>query len=373
MPYTKHLKLEQFVRQVDPQQLKRFVFKDLASEALVALADAGKWFDVLHQLDGRRREYIEAELSKVNDIANENGMRMLLDRLSGANVPFDTEATPHQLAFSCRLEHPEIFDHVYDRYWLEQGQTFVEYQASKAIGATITREAVDRLAQAIKEQASREAEGRGCAIRIYLDEDRSVLIIHHRGYRQLIEEVDEQDQVIPRIVRPAELSAVIYEPRTGKLKIHARKQHVQERLRTLVGELLFENRELFSDPESQEIYSLEPLKDPNFAFDVEAGDPIEGVKLTELSLRLPMETYPRVTLQTSSGVMLAVERLGLGLTTADLKDASARIQFRFTTKGRKGKRLTVRVKPPHTCTYDSGSPNAHYAEKCLRKWHIARI
>jgi len=371
MPYTKHLKLEQFVRRVDPQQLKQFVLKDLASEALVALADAGKWFEVLHRLDGRRREHIEAELSKVNDIADENGMRMLVDRLSGARIAFDTEATPHQLAFSCRLEHPEIFDRVYDQYWLEQGQTFVEYQAPEAVGATVTREAVDRLARAIKEQASREAEGGNCAIRTYLEEDRSVLIVHHRGYSQLIEEVNEQDQVVPRIVRPAELSAIIYEQSTGKLKIHARKQHVQERLRTLVGELLFENRELFSDPESQAIYSLESLKDPNFTFELEAGDPIEGVRLTELSLRLPMETYPRVTLQTGSGVMPAVERLRLGLTTADLKDA--RIQFRFTTQGRQGKKLTVRVKPPNTCTYDHGSPNAHYAEKYLRKWHIARI
>ena len=79
MPYTKLLKLEQVLQRVDPEHLKRFVLKDLASEALTAFAEAGKWLELLHQIDGQRRERIETELARVGDIANENGMRMLVD------------------------------------------------------------------------------------------------------------------------------------------------------------------------------------------------------------------------------------------------------------------------------------------------------
>ncbi len=375
MPYTKHLQLEQVLQRVDAEHLKRFILKDTASEALTAFANAGQWFELLHRIDGQKRERIEAELGRVGDIANANGMRMLVDRLSGANVVFDPEATPHQLAMFCRLEHPGVFDYVYDRYWFEQGQTFVEYRAAEAISGDLTKEAVGRLAEAIKREASQQAEGKRCAIRSYTEEDRCFLIVHHLGYRQVIEELDESDQsdqVVPRIVRPTEVSAMIYEKASGRLKIHAAKQHVQERLRRLVGEVLFENKDLFNNPESQNVYSLESLKDPGFSLVYESGDPIEGVKLTELSMRLPMQTNPRVTVYTKSGIMLAVENLQLKVGSADL--LQAKIQFQFSTKGRKGKTLTVTVKPPNTCTYDHGSPNAHYAEKYLRsKWQIARI
>lgn len=371
MSYTKNLRLEQFAQRVKPEDLQRFVLKGVASEALAALAQAGKWLDVLHQLDGSRREQIEAELHRVNDIADENGMRMLVDRLSGERIEFDTEATPQQLALWCRAEHQGVFNRVYDQYWLEQAQSLIEYKAAEVIEADLSDDAIKRLEAAIREEASREAEGRHCAIRSYLDDDRFILIVHHRGYNQVIEEVSESDQVVPRIVRPAEISAVIYDRSTHRLKLHTRKEHVQERLRWLVGEHLFGNRQLFSEPECQAIYSLESLKDPGFTFQVETDDPIEEVRLTELSLRAPIETYPKITVQTRAGVMPALRHLHLGVATADL--VAANVQFRFQTPDRRGKSLTVKVRPPNRCAYDHGSPNAHYAEKYLRKWHIARI
>jgi hypothetical protein len=369
--YTKRLKLEQFVQRVSPEDLKRLVLKGLASDALTALADAGKWLELLQQVDGHRREAIEAELYKVNDIADENGMRMLVDRLSEAGIAFDTEATPHRLALWCRTEHPAIFNRVYDRYWLEQAQSLIEYKAAEVIDANLSDATIQQLEAAIKEEAGREAEGRRCAIRSYLDDDRFILIVHHRGYNQVIEEVDESDQVVPRIVRPAEISAVIYDRATHRLKLHTRKEHVQERLRRLVGEHLFGNRQLFTEPECQAIYSLESLKDPGFTFQVETADPVEEVRLTELSLRVPIDTYPKVTVQTRAGVMPALRHLRLSLPTADL--VAANVQFRFRTPDRRGKSLTVKVRPPNRCAYDHGSPNAHYAEKYLRKWQIARI
>ena len=54
MSYTKRLKLEQFIQRVNPNNLKRLVLKGLASEAMAALADAGKWLELLHQVDGSR-------------------------------------------------------------------------------------------------------------------------------------------------------------------------------------------------------------------------------------------------------------------------------------------------------------------------------
>lgn len=66
MPYTKRLKLEQFAQRVKPEDLKRFVLKGLASEALAALAETSKWLDVPHRLDGSRREQVEAELYRVS-------------------------------------------------------------------------------------------------------------------------------------------------------------------------------------------------------------------------------------------------------------------------------------------------------------------
>ena len=73
MSYTKNLKLEQFAQRVKPEDLKRFVLKGVASEAIAALAQAGKWLDVLHQLDGSRREHIEAELHRVIELRINNG------------------------------------------------------------------------------------------------------------------------------------------------------------------------------------------------------------------------------------------------------------------------------------------------------------
>ena len=371
MPYTKHLKLEQIAQRVKPEDLKRFVFKGLASDVIAALAEANTWLDVLHRLDGSRRELVEAELYRINDIADENGMRMLVDRLSGARIEFDGEATPQQIALWCRMEHPTMFERVYDQFWIEQAQSLVEYKASEAIEADLSGDTINRLEAAIREEASREAEGRNCAIRSYTEADRVILVVHHRGYNQVIEEVDDTNQVVSRIVRPADISAVIYAQSTGRLKLHARKQYVQERLRRLVGEVLFGDKDLFNSPESQAIYSLESLKDPAFTFRVEAGDPIDEVRLTELSLRLPTETYPKVTVYSRDGIAPALRHLQLNLVTADL--IAANIQFRFQTRDRRGRSLKVQVRPPNRCAYDHGSPNAHYAEKCLRKWQIARI
>lgn len=315
--------------------------------------------------DDRHPEGLIADLFRIAELGNANGLELLLEAAGRHGVTIqparkndDEKAEPRQVALRCFLDHPDVFNEASDLLSYATMSAPVELRGADV---DVEARASDKALAAFQRAAERlfEADLRGsyCRVGCYKDGDKINVIITHGAPLKTTEVIENgTDKVVSfREVAHAVLS---YEAATGRLEIgriaKARCDEMAEIFaRTILGKAGFFNR-----PDARRLYTLAPVERAGFSFRLKhAFDP--GVRRAGI-VEAEVE---RVGLDPKTGKTRAfrslVSRDPSGNALADLGQDASAIRFgpdwRLSRMGinveidngtTKADRVRVSVKPP---------------------------
>jgi len=315
--------------------------------------------------DDRHPEGLIADLFRIAELGNANGLELLLEAARRHGVTIqptrksdDEKSEPKQVSLRCFLDHPDVFNEASDLLSYATMSAPVELR-----GADVDVEARinDKTLAAFRRAAERlfEADLRGsyCRVGCYEDGDRINVIVTHGAPLKTTEVIENgADKVVSfREVAHAVLS---YEAATGRLEIGRIAKARCDEMAEIFALTILGKPGFFKRPDARRLYTLAPVERAGFGFRIKhASDP--GVRRAGI-VEAEVE---RVGLDPKTGKTRAfrslVSRDPAGNALADLGRDAPAIRFgpdwRLSRMGinveidngtAKPDRVRVSVKPP---------------------------
>lgn len=389
-----HYQPKTFLRQTSNRILKEYFerfegFKDFDWDQITE-----------HEIDGTyacwqglpedQRLEVERTFEDVEGIANEEGMKALLDEGTFHELDLGPELGQQKSyrdkALRVAIRHPRVFEvaktihraHTLStRYWKHRGNM-------PRVEPNVSPEAVARFGQAISDYFQR-AEGRGqqCTVDAYLRLKR-----YHYFFAYPDNYADTymghvQGQFIRRPQRPTFEIVFLYDPVDATLDVYAHGgKDVQRELEILFCRTLLE-QELPPESANGHSYELNGLKSRSFltaARQTDPADGIEEIQVRKLRLSVLGQTKRRITLEADakSGPEAIYDLKDKCLNRETVSDAlinviQAQFHFRFVQNGGGRQRtLTFEVSYPNSSNLKScrNEELRQIGDKYLRLWGI---
>ncbi|MDI9431538.1 MAG: hypothetical protein QM570_07455 [Planctomycetota bacterium] len=336
----------------------------------------------MEALPVRERTLIEQEFRQINELAYEQGVRVLLEEGQSPYHELDLAETfgsmgsHYERAFWMFLNHRKVFDIAADFAYMDRVRSW----RNREVGAGLTPavEKNDLLALAHEVSAFYRQEGRGyhCVVDNYLREDpeRHCYFAYPEDYGTVDMELNEQEEFIKRARKPAFEVVFVYRPQTGILETNAKGRKDQiEKLLGIFCRVILGLDGLPDKP--SERYDLAPLKDPSISLATDPEDGIEGVFIRMLRFDLPDSGNRRITFEANSAtdgkaIYRLIERViakqGLPMNIVTVAKAKLKLEF-AGVDGKKGKTLTFEISTPDRCTLKDDPPD-QIARKYIERW-----
>lgn len=207
---------------------------------------SGELLEVMHLLD---------------DVAYEDGADRLreLARARGHDLTGGRpDVDPREMAIRAYLFDRNLVLRVHDRLGYRKVTSFREFIGATAAAIKVPADATLRRIEArFAAYFGQQDRGEFCEIRSYPEgTDVNFVIIHGKRYaRERVRDERYRPKTLP--FRPEKHDLVIYDNRTGRLKINAQYPAENDEYRRVFGELLFSGPKHF---ERTDVYDLSPLQ-----------------------------------------------------------------------------------------------------------------
>lgn len=322
------------------------------------------------------RNEIEAELSDVCDLANDSGSTLMLQFLheneSKRINEFGEAGNYHDRALWLFLNEPEIFND-------SKTFQFLENLSSKHIKSVRNKVPINTIEKNKHELEKavmgyfRLNEGRGgnCQSEIYKYKDRAVFIVYIEDYVKTDQHF--KNGALTKFSRkPAFEIIYIYSPEDLSLEVAARGQRRKiNDLANLFNEFILEDKVKL--PESQFIYNLNKILDPDFEIPTDPDDQIEKVFLKKLRFTNKHNKVNKVTIELDDA--LGIEEMLSEAKHRNLHNDLSRFNisqatFRLKFPG-KGNRGSVTMTSTYPDMNDLTDKETHLkAKKYIEKWNL---
>ncbi len=346
-------------------------------------------YDGWQDLPEAQRLAIERVFEDAEDLANEDGLKVLIEegQFHGLDLATELEQFPNyrDKALHVWLNYPRVFEvactinHAHSlpqRYWYRRG-------SMPHLQPDVSPEGIGRFRDAISAYF-RQTQGRGhhCTVDPYLRADRyHYFFAYPDNYADTYLGHDEQGHFIRRPQRPAFEVIFIFDPVDGTLDLYAKGgKPVREALQTILCRTLL-MQELPPESPNAHPYELNGLKSRSFQFVTDPEDGIEDVQVRKLRLSILGGAKRRIMLEAdpTAGPNDIYDMLDQCLNRANLPDALINITFGqlhfrwyHTGQGRQ-KTLTFDVSFPNSSNLKSKREELRVvAEKYLKLWGIDR-
>jgi hypothetical protein len=317
-------------------------------------------------------EGLVADLHRIAELANANGLRLLLEQaarhsVSLAPVSDDDQAEakqdPKQVALRVFLDHPAVFDAAADMISYTTLSSFTEF-ASDEEGVEAQLDDTTRTAfeDAAKLMFEAELRGRYCRVGWYDDDDEINIVVTHGAPLTTTEVIEGgADRVIS--FREAEHAVLSYSATNGRLKVGGFAKARRADLAEIFATTMLKRPQFFAAPDAQNLYTLIPVERAGFGFTFNhAHDPsIRRVQITEVQAdRIGADSRSGKTRTlwshvTRDGRDNALARMGettRGINFgADWRLNHITIRAHIDIGEPKPARVTVKVKPPGTANF----------------------
>ena len=283
----------------------------------------------------------------LDDLADDAGHDRILAEAERQRVQLNgvvgEEMSPGELAIAVQLQHPKIVRRAHEMTLYRKIRNYEEYRGKGNKTLTLKASRAGRAALEAEMAPWFEAKNRSKACEIYVYEEAGEIkseIMHGRPYRT--EGTLEKVKRSRVAYRPQKHDSVIYDTRTGVLKLNAQTAAEKELYRKSFGKILFDDAGYFAD---SEIYTLAPLRQAKPKLVCVTG--MKSVRMTEACVKV--DDDPGVV-QTSRGhdLIAMTERHGTpNLAQGEIVRASFFIDLQ---SGGRPRRLEIRR--PNVALYD---------------------
>jgi len=330
----------------------------------------------------RERTQIEQEFRQINELACEQGVRVLLEEgqspyheLNLAET-FGSMGSHYERAFWMFLNHREVFDIAADLAYMDRVSSWRSREVGVGLTPAVEKKDLESLATGVGEFYRQEGRGHHCVVDNYLREDpqRHCYFAYPEDYATIDMELNEEEVFVKRPRKPAFEVIFVYRPETGILETNARGRKEQiEKLLSIFCRVILGLDGLPDQPGAH--YDLTPLKDRNVNLATDPADGIEGVFVRMLRFDLPDSSNRRITFEANSAtdgkaiyrlIERVIEKKGLPMSIVTVAKAKLRLEF-AGVDGRKGKTLTFEISTPDRCTLKD-DPLDQIARKYIERW-----
>ncbi|MDD5050957.1 MAG: hypothetical protein PHV93_04465 [Candidatus Pacebacteria bacterium] len=375
-----------FLRQTPNHILKEYfrrndLLKDIEFDKL-GETEINPIFEAMDKLDIKEQNKIEADFRRINEMAFEKGILILIEEAGSVfhNVDllptFEPMKNHYEKAFWVFLNNRKVFDIASDLAYMESLGSWRSRKVGAGLVPAVEEKDKQNLADGVSEFYKKQGRGKRCHVDNYLRQqpERHCYFVYPEDYATTELGFDDEDKFYHRLRKPAFELVFIYRPESGILEVSAKggKKDI-ERLQEIFCKAILGLDELPSLEKRP--FDLSKLKDKTLQFVTEPTDCIEKVTVTMLRLDLPGIGNRRITLEASPSneeqpVYALIEK-ALNKSHIPLEKAlitRAKIQINFAARdGKKGKSLTFEISHPDRCTLKD-DPIHQIAKKYLERW-----
>jgi hypothetical protein len=213
-------------------------------------------------------------------------------------------------------------------------------------------------------------------------EDQDLALVQVVAYHERLPEsypaLDEANDVISKVYRPAHEIALTYEPESGSIEVIANDRECRPEIAKLFAETLLQT-EIEGQKFPLKQYDIAKLLRP-FDFPTDPQDGIQSVKVTMLRLT-PYDSQNKVTLDASAREPRTLYALAQEWFNAHdplrtgfaLSGVRIAVKFAPDHKDPRGKTVTFKIGYPNSCDLkDKTEKERLIGEKYLRRWGLIK-
>lgn len=241
------------------------------------------------KMDDKQRSAIELDLQEINSLTPNEGLHMLIEEAKSKNleVPYDEmdQLNQHDKAFWFFLHQNELFSEVATWYEVNDTKGWKELTGVKKvkdISKISTKTA--KLQKALSTYIfANELRAKNCYVECYGQEDRVCFVAYPEDYTESSIVYDHKQLRKRYPHKPVDKIFFLYYPKEGRLSTKAaggwkRAKAIQK----IFGEAVLG---VDLNVDSDRVFNLDRLKDPQFSFPTPPGDKVEFMKLKQLQLK----------------------------------------------------------------------------------------
>jgi hypothetical protein len=288
------------------------------------------------------------KLYMLDDLADGAGHGRILAEADRQGVKLNgilgEDLSPGELAIAVHLQHARVVRSAHDRTIFRKIKNYEEFQGTG--GKQLSLKAANAKRAALEADLAPwfESKNRSRACEIYVYEEKDDIkfeITHGRPYRT-DGTIDKKLRRSRVAYRPQKHDSVIFDTRTGVLKLNAQTQGEKDLYRKAFGKVLFDDEGYFP---AGDIYTLAPLRKAKPTIATVAG--IESARLTEVWIQVDAESG-FVQISRAYNLLAEADKRG-NPNFAQGKIVRAAFLIKYRSGGRP-RRLELR--PPNVAIYD---------------------
>jgi hypothetical protein len=302
-------------------------------------------------------------------LSDKQGLRCLCERADLAGVHLvpveETEGEhdgrhlhPQHVALRAYLDHREVFHKAIDFRAFIQPSSPAEWNGARE-GVECLHEdpaACEAFRAAVSAYFSKRYLGRYCEVRWYPEDEINILILH--GRHMVVTPVEERGEEHVLRFRELRQDTVRYTPATGRLRTSAEHATEREQLKKLFAEHLIGEPDFFDGEDSENLYTLEPVRKQGADFELETDwdEDLEKVRMVEVQLAEERAPDKRrrapwaVTLRDARNPLRRTKQMMPWLDFGSMEIVYLKLEFTFRLHD-KQRRIMVKVKPPSTVSF----------------------
>ena len=302
------------------------------------------------------------------------GLQLLRERADLAEVPLvpieETEGEsdgrhlhPQHVALRAYLDNREIFDKAIVALAFYQASSPMEFNGARE-GVESRHddpEACEAFHDAVSAYFRGRYLGRYCQVFWYPEDDEvNILIRHGRNMVVLMVEEHGDEQVVS--IREVRQDTIRYRPAIGRLKVSAEQPVERKHLSRLFAEHLLGESDFFDWSDSQNLYTLQPVRDQGVDFEMKTDwdEDLKRVRIAEIQV---MEEEAEVagttrnrrspwvlTVRDSRNAIKQLKRLLPWINFETIGINYLKLEFKFWLHG-KNRFIMVKIKPKDVVSF----------------------
>jgi hypothetical protein len=336
----------------------------------------------LDALEEKQRTDVEAEFRRVNEMACEMGVQVLLEEAGSPfhnldwSQAFAGMKNHYERALWAFLNDPRVFEVASDLAYMDRAGGWKQRYVGEALTPAVEQQDLDSLAKAVCAFYTKQGRGRHCKVDNYRREnpERHCYFAYPEDHPMTEMGYDDQGQFHHWRTRPAFEVIFVYQPANGFLSLSAKGRGEEiEKLQELFCQTILDLDRL--PDKNARHFDLASLKSKEVRFPTDPADGVDAVYVRMLRLDVPGTGNRRITFEASSSndakaIYKLIDR-ALAKQSLSLNDvivAKAKLQLKFAGKdGKRGKSLTFEISTPDRCTLKD-DPLDQIAKKYVERW-----
>jgi hypothetical protein len=303
--------------------------------------------EILTRSDEDTPRTLLQKLYELDDLADEAGHDRLIEEAGKRNLSLDgivgENLSPGEFAIAVHAVHPYLLRCCHDRLVTRKVKNFVEYQSRshERLRLESAQSKIRRLERLMAPWFAAHDREEICEIALFEEQGEFKFSVAH-GPPFHVEPTYDKNKLRSRTgLRPQKQDSVVYDTRTGILRVNGQSHHEKELYRRTFGDVLFGDPEHFP---AGDLYTLAPLKTVT-SLATSVG--IDSARLTEVWMDFEDEHH-LVQISRAYDLLVACRKTG----TPDFghgKPIRAAFLLRYKSGGRPRR---VEIRPSNIAIFD---------------------